>query len=932
MLLSTEPPSSRSRLTRSAGVAGWVTLAIGALGAIGWVANLPALTRLLPGWTSMRLTTAASFMLAGAALVELSGFVAQQGRRLAARLAAALVALGGFWSCAEQAFGMDPRLERALLAWVIEPAQPRSPSPVTALSFALLGLSLLELFRPGKRASISQASAVGVALTALLALIVYAYGEVALRTIEPFSSIAAPSALGSLSLSLGVLCAWGKAGPLHVFAGSGLGSVLARRALPLAVAIPLLAGWLSLNGDRLGLFTVEFAMALVALSNTAIFVVLIYAGGWWLNRIDARRAASEAHLERSERHFRALAESLPQLAWTCEGSGSCDYLSPQWVAYTGLPEQEQLGSKWLSQIHPDDRAFTITSWNTAATEGGVFDIELRIRRHDGVYRWFKTRATPLCERGRVLKWFGSNTDIQDLRDARDVLEQVNQSLERRVHERTQELSRALERVRLATAAANMGIWDWDVRDNVLVWDETMYQVYGIAPQSFHDALDAWRATVHPEDLSEFERNLQRALTSGADFDTSFRIVRPDQQVRYIRGTGVAHAGPDGRTSRIVGVNLDVTAQRAAESALRANEALLREFVKHAPAAIAMLDRDVRYLQASDRWLTDYRLDSQDIIGRSHYEVFPDVPQRWRDVHQRVLRGSVEKCDEDPFPRADGRMEWLQWEARPWRLADGDIGGVLFFTQVITARKEMEIELLERRAELERSNQDLEQFAYVASHDLQEPLRAVSGCGQILKRRYGEEGHPDTMAVQLIDHMVEGAARMQTLILDLLAFSRVGARGHELAPVDSGEALKRAIQQLDSALNETNARVEVKHLPRVTGDAEQITQLFQNLMGNALKYRGKEPVRIEIDAQASESGYEFSVRDNGIGIEPQYFEKIFVLFQRLHTREEYPGTGIGLSICKKIVERHGGRIWVESAVGQGSAFHFTLPREDQAPRV
>ena len=800
-MLSTEPPLSRSRLNRSAEVAGWMTLGIGALAAFGWVARVPALTRLLPEWSSMRIINATSFILGGAALVELSGFVVNERRRLGARAAAALVAAGGLWSCAEHVLGIGPGLERALFALVGEPGQPRAPSPVSAVGFVLLGLSLLELHQSGKRARLSQAGAVAVAWTALLSLIVYAYGSVALHTVAPFSSIAAPTALGLLALSLGVLCAWGQAGPLVVLAGSGLGSVLARRALPLAVALPLLAGWLSLNGDRLGLFTVEFAMALVALSNTAIFVALIFAGGLWLNRIDARRAASETHLERSERHFRALSESLPQLVWTCEGSGGCDYLSPQWVAYTGIPEKNQLGSEWLNQIHPEDRAFTITSWNTAAAEGGVFDVEFRIRRHDGVYRWFKTRATPLCERGRVLKWFGSNTDIQDLRDARDVLEQLNQNLEHRVGERTVELSRALERVRLATAAASMGIWDWNVGDNVLVWDETMYQVYGIAPQSFNDALSAWRATVHPEDLPEFERQLRRALAAGTDYETSFRILRPDQQVRHIRGTAVAHAGPDGHTTRIVGVNIDVTAQRAAETALR-----------------------------------------------------------------------------------------------------------------------------KRRVELERSNQDLEQFAYVASHDLQEPLRAVAGCGQILKRRYGE-GQLDPMATQLIDHMVEGAARMQALILDLLAFSRVGARGHELVPVESEEALKRAIQQLESALNETDARVEVKPLPRVTGDVDQITQLFQNLMGNALKYRGEQPVRIQVDAQTNGDSYEFSVRDNGIGIEPQYFEKIFVLFQRLHTREEYPGTGIGLAICKKIVERHGGRIWVESSVGQGSAFHFTLPRGD-----
>jgi PAS domain S-box-containing protein len=538
--------------------------------------------------------------------------------------------------------------------------------------------------------------------------------------------------------------------------------------------------------------------------------------------------------------------------------------------------------------------------------GESYEHELEMQLPDGTRAFVVARGEPTLDAsGHVVQVIGTLQDVTALK-------------------RTErELSRALERVRLATGAAHMGIWDWDVSDGTLAWDETMYPLYGIVPGAFEDAFAAWRACVHPEDLLQFERDLSSTL-GGHELEMSFRILRGGQ-VRHMRGLCVAHRDADGRTRHVVGMNIDVTAQRAAETALRANEALLREFVKHAPAAIAMLDHDLRYLQASERWLTDYRLEERSIIGRSHYEVFPDIPQRWKDVHQRVLRGSIEKCDEDPFPRADGRVEWLQWEARPWRLGDGDIGGLIFFTQVVTARKEMELELSSGRAELERSNQDLEQFAYVASHDLQEPLRAVAGCGQILERRYGHQLEP--MARELIQHMVEGAARMQALILDLLAFSRVGARGHELVVVESAEALQRAMKQLEGAMDESRAQVEVGSLPRVKGDVDQLAQLFQNLMGNAIKYRGLEPVRIAIDAHSNGNAWEFSVRDNGIGIEPQYFEKIFVLFQRLHTREEYPGTGIGLALCKKIVERHGGRIWVESTPGEGTAFHFTLPRSD-----
>jgi PAS domain S-box-containing protein len=233
------------------------------------------------------------------------------------------------------------------------------------------------------------------------------------------------------------------------------------------------------------------------------------------------------------------------------------------------------------------------------------------------------------------------------------------------------------------------------------------------------------------------------------------------------------------------------------------------------------------------------------------------------------------------------------------------------------------ELVALTSELERRNKDLEVFAYVASHDLQEPLRAVAGCVQILQRRYASR--LDERADELIGHAVEGAQRMQTLIHDLLAYSRVGTRGGDFASAEIQEVVELAKANLRIAIEENGATVFYTALPVVVCDPVQMTQLFQNLIGNALKYRGEAAPVIEIGAQEQGSGWEFSVRDNGIGIDPQYFERIFVMFQRLHTRADFPGTGIGLAIVRKIVERHGGRIWVESTPGVGSTFRFTIAR-------
>ncbi len=238
------------------------------------------------------------------------------------------------------------------------------------------------------------------------------------------------------------------------------------------------------------------------------------------------------------------------------------------------------------------------------------------------------------------------------------------------------------------------------------------------------------------------------------------------------------------------------------------------------------------------------------------------------------------------------------------------------------RRRAEAELEERARDLARSNEDLEQFAYVASHDLQEPLRMVSSYVQLLARRY--RGKLDGDADEFIAFAVEGVTRMQRLINDLLSFSRVGRRGKEFDRIEMMRVVALAESNLRAAIVESAAEITCDPLPEVLGDEGQLTQLFQNLIGNAVKFRGTEPPRIHVSVRRESGEWVFAVKDNGIGIDPQYFERIFVIFQRLNAREDYPGTGIGLPLCKKIVERHGGRIWVESSPGQGTKVSFALP--------
>jgi PAS domain S-box-containing protein len=244
-------------------------------------------------------------------------------------------------------------------------------------------------------------------------------------------------------------------------------------------------------------------------------------------------------------------------------------------------------------------------------------------------------------------------------------------------------------------------------------------------------------------------------------------------------------------------------------------------------------------------------------------------------------------------------------------------------QDITDRKKAEDELKATLKDLKRSNTELEQFAYIASHDLQEPLRMVASFTQLLQNRYQDKLDED--ANDFINFAVDGATRMQNLINDLLIFSRVGTRGNPFKKIDMGAVLEGVIATFRQLIKETNATLTYNSLPMIFADGSQMIELLQNLISNAIKFRTEEPPRIHVSGEVKADKWIFSVIDNGIGIDSQYFDRIFIIFQRLHKKDEFGGTGIGLAICKKIVERHGGKIWVESELGKGSTFYFSIPK-------
>jgi PAS domain S-box-containing protein len=321
-----------------------------------------------------------------------------------------------------------------------------------------------------------------------------------------------------------------------------------------------------------------------------------------------------------------------------------------------------------------------------------------------------------------------------------------------------------------------------------------------------------------------------------------------------------------------------------------------------------------------------KMKKEEALGKSIFEAF--IPQVDMSIGMEIVESFNQRgewCGEVQIQSTDGQRLTVSVSSTLLKNGKGEPIAIIGLGRDVTERKRIERELEEKAEELRRSNEELVRFAYIASHDLQEPLRTISSFGGLLEKEAA--GKLDERSKEYLRYILEGSSRMRDLINDLLEYSRVGTSKKEFSQVNMNEAVNRALRSLRSSVRESGAKIDVHELPAIRGDMSQMIQLFQNLIANALKFRGSSKPRIEVSAITYGDDLVFSIKDNGIGIDLKYQDRLFMMFSRLHTRDEYPGTGIGLAISKKIVERHGGRIWFESEVGKGTTFYFTLPSRD-----
>ncbi len=583
----------------------------------------------------------------------------------------------------------------------------------------------------------------------------------------------------------------------------------------------------------------------------------------------------------------------------------------------GYREDELVGLPVKEISHPEDRD-AIDERRQQLVAGKVESIQLEKRylRKDGGTVW--AHVAIAMERDAAGKPLYAISVLDDITARKQTDTALRESEER--YRRTFELA--------GSGVAHIGLDRKFIRVN-----RRLCEILGYPERELIGMTG--REISHPRDLDVI--NKERARMERGEVDhvrVEKRYLRKDGSTVWISFSMVVEHDEAGRPTYEIAIFDEITERKAAEEAVRESEARFRSLTQLSSDWYWEQDENFGLKFMSRRMGERTGLDAAAYIGRKRWDqpALNLSETDWAAHKAQLERHEPFRDFEMERANPAGGTRWISVSGEPIFDSQGRFTGYRGVGSDITERKAAEAELkrahddLAKKAdELQRSNAELEQFAYVASHDLQEPLRMVSSYTQLLGKRYGDKLQGD--AQEFMHYIVDGAARMKQLIEDLLAYSRVGTKGKEFKSVPVEAPLRKAIGNLRAAIEESSAAVTWDPLPTVDADEMQLAQLFQNLMGNALKFRGSGVPRIHVKAEEKDGEWHLTIADNGIGIEPQYFERIFMLFQRLHTMGEYPGTGIGLAICKKVVERHGGRIWVSSTPGEGSQFHFTLPKRD-----
>jgi PAS domain S-box-containing protein len=624
-----------------------------------------------------------------------------------------------------------------------------------------------------------------------------------------------------------------------------------------------------------------------------------------LKQNENRLRESEAALTRQMAFQRILVDSIPVPVFAKDSSGRYTLCNEAFCSMIGK-QHEEIERKSVFDLYPYETAEIYHAADSALIEAGGQQIyEAPINHADGTIH------------NSILY-----KSVFAVDDASGIVGAVLDITERKAMETLLANKSALLAATIDTIPGGVSVFDANL--NLAAWNSTFMEMLDF-PKSLavygtpFSALIRYNAERGEYGSGNIDKLVEERMAIAKRFDPHrFERARPDGRILDIRGTPMQGGG-------FVTIYLDITELKSRERQLAEQTAVMRTLIENMDQGITLVDHNLKLATCNGRFLELLELPTE--MGK------PGTP--FADLMRyNALRGEYGECDVEKIVREKVEqaklfvphyVERTRPNGKVLEICGLPVPGGGFVTTYtdITERRVSAAKLEELASELKRSNAELEEFAYVASHDLQEPLRMVSMYVQLLSRRYSDK--LDAEAIEFINFAKDGAQRMSRLITDLLDYSRLGKRGQPFAIVDLADSYKQAIENLHLVIADCRAKIEVDKLPKVMGDAGQLIRLLQNLIGNALKYRRTDVTpKIKIAISKQSESWHIAISDNGIGIDPVHFERIFQVFQRLHPHGKYEGTGVGLAICKKIVERHGGAIWVESESGIGSTFIFSLP--------
>ena len=562
----------------------------------------------------------------------------------------------------------------------------------------------------------------------------------------------------------------------------------------------------------------------------------------------------------------------------------------------------------IKYYHHDSKDEIEHAVNRAIEYGEPWDLELKLLTSKGNVVWARAIGKAIYENGEVVKLKGLFQNINPMKL------------------RVQKIEESERKLKESQKIGRFGNWSWDIENDELEWSDELYRIFGQNRSSFKPSYNSLKGLIHADDQRNLDKDVEAAIRLKRPHDLIHRISWPNGEIRYVHERGkVNYDEKSGQPVSMAGTTQDVTDRVLVEKELKESELALREAEKITGTG------NWKWFQQSGRhvWSDErYR-----ILGYEPGEVEPSLEVAFELIEEQdkprvktIVNNAVAKNADYDFEyriiSAKGECKVIREKGR-----FHNEGGLFSKTYIgtvqdVTIEHERKEELQVSLQALERSNEELQSFAYVASHDLQEPLRVINSYLQLIEMSYKEI--IDDEGKLFIQNTINAASRMKRLINDLLVLSRLETKQRIVKPIDLNELMAHLKEDLKIAIEESDAKIVYEQLPVINGDPSQIKQLFQNLIGNAIKFQRADVAPfIKVSVLRKGQIHEFQIEDNGIGIDENYHSRIFTIFQRLHAKEEYQGTGIGLAICKKVVERHNGNISIESALGKGSVFTFTL---------